>query len=88
MVLTEVKQRPKNYPLFKIKAPDVLSDRTKVTGGQFKEIPVSSTVHTLEKVLEQLVPGIYGYDIAVDETVMDNICKVVPECLAFRHPNK
>ncbi len=55
MVLTGVKlqaQRPKNYPLSTIKAPEVLSDRTKVTGSQFKEIQVSSTVHTLEKVLE------------------------------------
>ncbi len=48
--------------------------RTEVTGGQFKEIQISSKVVTLEKVLEQLVSGVYGYDIEVDEAVMDNVC--------------
>ena len=68
------RQRPKNYPLSKIKAPDVL-DRTKVSCGQRKKIQVSSKsdkVVTLEKVLEQLVSGIYDYDIAV----MDNVNRI------------
>ncbi len=91
MVLKDVmlQRRLKNYPLSKIKATGVLSDRTKVTGGQFKEIQVSiqvtsksssPKVPTLEDMLVQLDPGVYGYDIEVEETVMDNVCKVVPEC--------
>ncbi len=69
MVLTH-----KELPTVENQGSRCLSDRTKVTGGQFKEIQVSSKssmVVTLEKVREQLVPGIYGYDIAVDEAVME-----------------